>query len=592
MARTLADLGRALDTEVCPLGEEPDDPVPPGHRHSGPRLRPRPHRRLVPRRRRRPGPRHPGHRPGTGPPHTPLSHARWPRRVRDAPRQGAGNRATSPHRARSQRTAHPAGASRRNDRRHPKPPGLRRPRHENPAQRGNPLLHPDQTVATARKPHRRTPTTAPAAARSPPASRSPPPRCASRTCVFAPAACLWTFVNASCTTRYAVCSTSAPYDRTSPSTDRATDHPRRRRLPDQLLQLGQTRPVPRTLTTLGSTRSSHRRGHPHRRQRHTLHPPLQPRPPTAAPRASPATRSTPAAPCPPPERRSAQPSPDPSGPPPATPPHAPPSDSPGAPPRHASPGRSASAPRSAPTPPAPRPAPPAADSSRSRLSARSRRLSISRRRAPTYSPSSNGGAVSPSDVVIATTRNQPVPDLQTPVRHVLVRPHERHDERPHHRHPRQRPDDPPRHLGGGERVQPDDAHQKPICGRRRPRWTPARRRSATAAATPAPTRRQARTRSPPPPGSPRPRRTGPPPPRTPPADSTARPTSSAALRHRAHHQRPGQGRGVVFPRSGHASSLRAPRPRFSGEFRRLAYTTRAAGPQSNRSETHQNPSNC
>lgn len=47
-------------------------------------------------------------------------------------------------------------------------------------------------------------------------------RCASRTQVFAPAACLCTFVRASCTTRYAVCSTSGGYARASPSTDSST----------------------------------------------------------------------------------------------------------------------------------------------------------------------------------------------------------------------------------------------------------------------------------------------------------------------------------------------------------------------------------
>ncbi len=48
------------------------------------------------------------------------------------------------------------------------------------------------------------------------------------------------------------------------------------------------------------------------------------------------------------------------------------------------------------------------ESSRSRPSARSRSDSTSRRRAPTYSPSSTGGAVTPTDMRIETSgTNQP-----------------------------------------------------------------------------------------------------------------------------------------------------------------------------------------
>ena len=108
-------------------------------------------------------------------------------------------------------------------------------------------------------------------------------RCASRTYVFAPAACLWTFVNASCTTRNAVCSISAAYGLAPPPPTGPPPSPPHADCPTSTSRSARHGPSAAASSTAPG--KPPRPPQPHRRQRHRLD---AARPPAPSP-----VRSTP-----------------------------------------------------------------------------------------------------------------------------------------------------------------------------------------------------------------------------------------------------------------------------------------------------------
>src|SRR5690606_7989250 len=166
-------------------------PGPPRHRHPRPRLRPRPHRRLVPRPHHRPRPHHPHLRHRTRTPHRRLTPG--------TPYDDAGITADTR-----------------------KPPASVGPDTNTPPSADTRSFIPTRPLPPDGNP---ADDTAPDGGSFSTCIAISDTRCATRTYVFAPAACLCTFVNASCTTRNAVDSTCGAYDRLCPTTDRSTTIP-------------------------------------------------------------------------------------------------------------------------------------------------------------------------------------------------------------------------------------------------------------------------------------------------------------------------------------------------------------------------------